>query len=260
MTSTQLLEQLDGLVAFWDFAEDSGQARRARLGRATFPLDEVAGPVPVVDDAPVGGRAVRFDQGGYLVLPHAQTGELNISGPTACLSVFAVARFDPPTGKRGGTVAGMWYEGLDKGDHTGTRQYALLLDMNLYGGADRVTPHISAEGGGSRRAEGSLLPWCVDYAASQEPLPRDRLCSIAMTYDGDWITAYVDGIATPRAVDPDVALQRAIDARKEAGEPIPVSWIKNPYYLRYYAHLGELLDDAGSPVPPPAAPSAEGAS
>ena len=62
------------------------------------------------------------------------------------------------------------------------------------------------------------------------------------------------------AYERDVALQRAINARKEAGEPIPVSWIKNPYYLRYYAHLGELLDDAGSPVPPPATPSAEGAS
>ncbi|MEM1026929.1 MAG: extracellular solute-binding protein [Planctomycetota bacterium] len=41
----------------------------------------------------------------------------------------------------------------------------------------------------------------------------------------------------------DVELQRRIDERKANGQPIPHSWIKNPFYRHYYAHLGMLIED-----------------
>jgi hypothetical protein len=195
-----LLSEMPGLIAYWSFDEPAGEMRRASLGRGEFPLRETAGPVPRVDDAPCGGHAARFDQGGYLTLPHEQTGPLNIRGQQH-LSMFAVTRFDGRG--RGGTVAGMWHEGLGPGDDSGTRQYALLLDMNMYGGAKRVTPHVSSEGGMTRRADGSPLPWCVDYAATTETYPTDRWCTLGCTYDGTWLTAYLDGRATPRTVDPE---------------------------------------------------------
>ncbi|MEM7807309.1 MAG: hypothetical protein AAF561_04285 [Planctomycetota bacterium] len=189
------------LVAFWDFNEEAGNQRRARVGRGAFPLNEINGAVATIDDAPLGGRAVTFDNDAYLGLPNAKAGDLDISGPDAAVSMFAVVRMRKVA--RGGTVAGMWYEGLGPGDDSGTRQYALLLDMNLYGGAKRVTPHVSSEGGATRRADGSLLPWCVDYAATVEEYPADRWCTMGMTYDGTTITAFLDGVAEPRTVDPE---------------------------------------------------------
>jgi hypothetical protein len=190
------------LVVYWTFAETPGQPRVATLGREAFPLQETNGVVHRVADAPLTGYAVRFDNGAYFTLPHEQTGDLNISGRDAKLTIFAVVRMDPDKTRRGGTVAGMWYEGLGRGDDTGTRQYALLLDMNLYGGAKRVTPHVSSEGGATRRRDGSQLPWCVDYAATAEEYPGGTWCTMAMTYDGTTITALLNGIATPRKVDP----------------------------------------------------------
>jgi hypothetical protein len=37
-------------------------------------------------------------------------------------------------------------------------------------------------------------------------------------------------------------LQEKIDALKEAGEPIPVEWIYNPFYRRYYHDMGMLAE------------------
>ncbi len=187
-------------MAWWDFAEPPGAPRLAKIGRASFPLQEINGSVGRIEDAPAGGFAASFDNGAYLCLPHAKTGALNIHGTDAQLSMFAIVRMNKIG--RGGTVGGMWYEGTGPGDDSGTRQYALLLDMNLYGGAKRVTPHVSSEGGATRRKDGSILPWCVDYAATVDEYPANRWCTMAMTYDGITLTAYLDGVAKPRQVDP----------------------------------------------------------
>jgi multiple sugar transport system substrate-binding protein len=57
--------------------------------------------------------------------------------------------------------------------------------------------------------------------------------------------------------DERVALQQKIDRRLEAGEKVPASWITNPFYRRYYAARGMLIDDAegdesAEPTPPKA--------
>jgi hypothetical protein len=41
----------------------------------------------------------------------------------------------------------------------------------------------------------------------------------------------------------DWALQQKIDQRLQSGEPIPESWIKNPFHKLYYAHKGILIPD-----------------
>jgi len=55
-----------------------------------------------------------------------------------------------------GGTAGMWDEGHGAWDNSGTRQYTMLMHMPWYGSDRRLTPHISAEGGATRRADGSL--------------------------------------------------------------------------------------------------------
>lgn len=43
--------------------------------------------------------------------------------------------------------------------------------------------------------------------------------------------------------DERVALQKKIDQHLEAGKPIPASWIKNPFYKRYYSARGMLIEE-----------------
>ncbi len=158
------------------------------------------------------------------------------------MSVFALMRIAGDG--RGGTVAGVWYEGLGPGDDSGTRQYALLLDMNLYGGAKRVTPHVSSEGGATRRADGSAFPWCVDYAATRERYPVGRWCSVAMTYDGVTLTAFLDGVATPRAADPEA--DNRDDPYFTAGGPGGGSRGMNPYHHGRGLFRHDPARDAGA--------------
>jgi len=66
----------------------------------------------------------------------------------------------------------------------------------------QLTPHISSEGGVSRRADGTGLPWCADYAASVSAVPVGQWVTLGFTYDGRWIRAYFNGVLETRPVDP----------------------------------------------------------
>ena len=115
--------------------------------------------------------------------------------------MFAVVRIVNLEQSR--TIAGMWSEGKGAGDDTGTRQYALLMNMPTYGGPRQLTPHISSEGGVTRRADGSAFPWCADYAATRAEVPEDQWCSLGFTYDGRYIRAYINGLMDARALEPE---------------------------------------------------------
>ncbi len=237
----------DGLVGFWDFTEPTGRPRVSKLTPCEHRLIETCGEVPCVYTDSPHGRAVAFNTGGgYLSLPYLQADDLNFEGPDAQFTIFAVVKLDS-NDRRGGTVAGMWSEGLGPGDDSGTRQYALLLDMPAYGGLKQVTPHVSSEGGATRRADGSMLPWCADYAASTERYPLDQWCSVACTYDSEWLTAYLDGEASPRALRPDA--DHRDDRYFTAEGPGGADRGMNPYYhgRGLYRHDPARKSGAGSP-------------
>lgn len=194
-----VVRRVPGLVAFWTFGEEKGP-RLSQGTKEAHPLETV-GPEPALLDAgPYSGRSLRFEGRSYLRIPYARLGGLNLSGKDARVSMFAVVRMDEL--KRGSTIAGIWSEGKGAFDDTGTRQYAMLLNMPMYGGKGQLTPHVSGVGGHSRRADGSALPWCVDYAANVTPLPMGRWVTLGFTYDGRWIRAYYDGRMEARTVDP----------------------------------------------------------
>lgn len=190
-----------GLIAFWVFGENPGSPRQSIIVGAPLPLEEVGGPITRIKGGSFSGSSVRFDGSHYLRLPRAKIGALDISGKDAQVSMFAVVKLDE-IGKWGGTIAGIWSEGKGANDDTGTRQYAMLYNMPTYGGMRQLTPHISAEGGVTRRADGSALPWCVDYAAPRSELPVGKWVTLGFTYDGKFIRAYMDGVMEERAVDP----------------------------------------------------------
>jgi hypothetical protein len=189
-----------GLVAFWIFGEQAGEERRSAGTSEELPLREVGGTIPRVPGGSFTGYSARFDGQTYLRIPHEAAGPLDISGPEAEVSLFAVVRLDEMT--RGVTIAGIWSEGEGAGDDSGTRQYAMLLNMPMYGGARQLTPHISSEGGVTRRADGSGLPWCADYAASRSEVPVGEWVTLGFTYDASFIRAYFNGVLEAREPDP----------------------------------------------------------
>lgn len=188
-----------GLVAFWTFGEEPGQPRVSLGTPNKHPLAEVGGPIARTSGGPFSGYSAELNGKQYFEIPHAELRDLNISGPTAEVSMFAVVRIvNLATSK---TIAGVWREGKGKNDDTGTRQYALLMHMPAYGGARQLTPHISSEGGVTRRADGSGLPWCADYAATRAEVPEEQWCMLAFTYDAKYIRAYINGVLEERPLD-----------------------------------------------------------
>ncbi|QDT16437.1 LamG domain-containing protein [Alienimonas californiensis] len=196
-----VVTETPGLVAFWTFGEAAGEPRRSIATDEPLPLEEVSGPIARVPGGPYSGDSAEFNGKQYLKIPYAETGPLNISGPEAQVSMFAAVRIVDLNQSR--TIAGMWSEGKGRNDDTGTRQYALLMNMPTYGGPRQLVPHISSEGGVTRRADGSAFPWCADYAASVSEVPTDEWCTLGFTYDGDYIRSYVNGVMEPRELDPE---------------------------------------------------------
>lgn len=199
-TRMETVTQTPGLVAFWTFGEAAGQARISTGTKEQHPLQEAGGPIARVAGGPFSGYSAELNGQQYFKIPYAETGDLNISGPTAQVSLFAVVRI--VNLKQSRTIAGMWSEGKGANDDTGTRQYALLMNMPTYGGPRQLTPHISSEGGVTRRADGSAFPWCADYAATHLEVPEEQWCSLGFTYDGKYIRAYINGLLDSRDLDP----------------------------------------------------------
>jgi len=195
-----VVERMPGLVAFWTFGEAPGQERRSAGTKNPHPLIEVGGPVARVAGGPFSGYSAELNGKQFLKIPYADTADLNISGPRAQVSMFAVVRIVNLEKSR--TIAGMWSEGLGRGDDSGTRQYALLLNMPAYGGPRRLVPHISNEGGVTRRADGSAFPWCADYAVSANEVPEETWVTLGFTYDGNYLSAYINGQLDRHELDP----------------------------------------------------------
>jgi len=197
-----VVEKMPGLVAFWTFGEDGRQQPRLSQGtKEKHPLQEHNGPIPRSKGGPFSGYSALLSGNEYFFIPHEKLGDLNICGPDAQVTMFAVVRVDDVEKSR--TIAGIWTEGAGYGDDSGTRQWALLLHMPAYGGHRRVVPHISAEGGVTMRADGSKLPWNADYASSVSEVPEGRWCTMGFTYDSKWVRAYLNGIMEPRELDPE---------------------------------------------------------
>ena len=198
--SIKTVTDMEGLVAFWTFNEEAGQPRESVGSDALYPLQEVGGPIARVEGGPFSGYSADLNGKQYFKIPYAETGKLNISGPEAQVSMFAAVRI--MNLKQNRTIAGMWSEGKGRNDDSGTRQYALLMNMPTYGGPNKLVPHISSEGGVTRRADGSAFPWCCDYAVTASPVPTEEWCTLGFTYDGKYIRAYINGRLDELKLDP----------------------------------------------------------
>jgi hypothetical protein len=215
-----------GLISFWTFGEDNDERRKSIGTKDVFPLKNTGGEIPRVAGGPFSGYSAELDGKHYFLIPRAELSSLNICGPQAQVSMFATVRLSELKG--GATIAGIWSEGNGANDDTGTRQYAMLLNMPTYGGTRQLTPHISSEGGVTRRADGSALPWCADYAASRSEVPVGKWVTLGFTYDGKYIRAYFNGVMEKREINPGV--DKRDDRYFTSEGPDGGSRGVNPYY------------------------------
>lgn len=195
------VEKIPGLVAFWKFGEAPGQPRISSGTKEKHPLVEVGEPIARAEGGPYSGYCSVLDGKQYFEIKHDNLRDLDINGPNAQVSLFAVVFVEDVEKSR--TIAGIWSEGKGWKDDTGTRQWALLMHMPSYGGHRQLVPHISSEGGVTHRADGSLLPWNADFAASTSEVPEGKWCTVGFTYDSKYIRAYLNGVMEPRALDPE---------------------------------------------------------
>ncbi|RKD90337.1 LamG domain-containing protein [Mangrovibacterium diazotrophicum] len=203
--------QMDGLVALWDFKEPEGTDRVA-YGVSNFPLCEVDGEVSRIDEGPLSGYSALFGDGAYLKLQHVNIGALNISGDSQGVTVIAWVKWQGNTG----FVAGMWNEYKDGGK----RQYGLFVSLPHYNGENQVCGHISRTGKPT-----PPFPYSIDYSASKQEVPVNKWACVAMTYDGQWIKSYLNGVFEAR--EPELIAHTAeFDADCKG-----LVQSKNPYYF-----------------------------
>lgn len=221
-----VIEKTPGLVGFWTFGEEAGQQRASQATKEKHPMTEVNGPIKRVEGGPFSGYSADLNGSQYFEIKYGETGDLNISGKDAQVSMFAVVRI--VNLKKSRSIAGMWSEGKGANDDTGTRQYALLMNMPTYGGPNNLVPHISSEGGVTMRADGTKFPWCADYAATKLPVPQEEWCTLAFSYDSKYLRAYINGVLDERPLD--AVKDKRNDPYFISGGPDGKDRGMNPYY------------------------------
>lgn len=207
----RVLAEKSGLVALWDFKEAAGNERKA-IGRGSFPLKEMNGPILRTEEGPLSGFSAVFKEEAFMAIPHVNTGALNIHGKMQGITVMAWVKWQGKTG----FVGGMWNEYTDGGK----RQYGLFVDLPHYNGANQVCGHVSASGGAT-----PPFPYSCDYSASKQELDRNNWHFIAFTYNGQYIKSYLDGEFKERDPEP------IKNTKGFPGLPEGLVHSKNPYYF-----------------------------
>lgn len=170
---------IPNLISFWDFQESAGETRVA-VGPYSYVLREAGGEVARADEGVFGPFSAHFGTGSYLTIPRRESPALNISGPGAQVSIVAwVKRAEGYPGCQ--AVAGVWNE-------HGQRQYCLFLNLHIWDSAEQVCAHVSNTGGPTPGYK-----YCMDAAIGTTPVSFGEWHCIAMTYDGQYAKAYLDG-------------------------------------------------------------------
>lgn len=236
---------LPGLIAFWDFREDDGGPWWSRRDPATaersypmrlrrigdpraydprdWPVRDGRGALQLSAGGPFG-RALACDQGhvyGEVARADFDGGALDLRGRRP-FTLLAWARF---TGARH-LVAGIWDEGgWDR--YGGRRQVALFGGLF---GSRGVIAHISATGAASFPQ--SSVPG-AQYARIKAidggAFADGQWVCLGMTWDpaSGLLTAYQDGVATPRDYRDEVA---AAVFGVDAPQPVNPIVFRHPVY------------------------------
>ena len=189
-------------LSFWTLQEATGSPRIGDAFGATAPatlLDgNVTAPIARAADGLFGAYCARFDgRGGAnnsrrLAVSRAAAPALTVALGGAAATVSLVAWVRGPAGGWGGSalVAGVWNE------FAAARQYALFTAL----GACASAPVYHGGLAGHASNCGGPTPgqrYCETRACDPRRLPLRAWHCLAMTYDGSYIRALVNGSALP---------------------------------------------------------------
>ena len=169
-----------GLICFWDFQDASPNGFVAR-GPHAYRLEEMDGVALRVDEGIFGARALRLGNGPWLRAARGECPALDVHGPKAQVSLVAWLRREKAEYRGCQAVAGMWNE-------HGKRQYCLFLNLHIWDSAEQVGAHVSCSGGATPGYK-----YCMDAALGQTPVPFEVWQCCAISYDGQWAKAYLNG-------------------------------------------------------------------
>lgn len=180
-------EAFPGLVAFWDFQQAPGQ-RRATLGE-DYLLQEPAGPILQTRQAgnPWGPFTAHIREGQYFRIGRADAPLLDVHGPGRSVTVAAWILREHKSYRQCEFIAGQWNE-----TNLG-RQYGLFLDIPAYGQEHKVSAHVSGSGGPTPGYR-----YCMDVAYSRTPVSWGTWHFVALSYDGQQASAWIDGLLEPQ--------------------------------------------------------------
>jgi hypothetical protein len=178
---------IPGLIAFWHF-QHPGEAFPSTQG-ASYTLASQSGPLAVVNDdsAPLGGTALDLREGDWLSIARQGCPLLDIHGRDGMLTLVAWLKRQRTATPHCEFVAGQWNE-----SNLG-RQYGLFLNLNAWGGNDRICGHLSTVGGPSPGYK-----YCMDGAMGATEIACDAWRTVAMSYDGQAGFAWLDGLLDAR--------------------------------------------------------------
>lgn len=206
----ETLENLPGLITYWDFAPGDSALTSRGNGSWTLLCADDRQPV-TVSEGPLSGHSILFDGTNYLYIPYEKTGRLNVK--TNAVTVVAWIKW---SGEQTGFLGGMWNEH----QAGGMRQYGLFVSLPHYNGANQVCGHISQTGKPT-----PPFPFSIDYSASKQEVPPGQWCCAAFTYDGTYIRSYLNGRFEEREVE------LINHTQGFEGYPDGLRQSKNPYYF-----------------------------
>ncbi len=138
----------------------------------------------VVEDptAPLGGKALRIQNGQWLNLARKECPLLDVHGADGHLTVVAWIKRSNEGQAGCEFIAGQWNE-------TGeSRQYGLFLNISVWEQEQQVCGHLSNVGGPTPGYQ-----YCIDGSMGDTPVPFDTWSVVAMSYDGCSGYAWLDG-------------------------------------------------------------------
>ncbi|MEO0588237.1 MAG: hypothetical protein AAF078_11410, partial [Planctomycetota bacterium] len=112
--------------------------------------------------------------------------------------------------------------------------------------APSISPFI-AQATVSRLAEAALQEVMSD---PQLATPEEAAANLELELNSQIAMTVRESDSLQGRFDEAVATQAKIDAYREAGRPIPVEWITNPFHRRYYMDMGWATQDPAPPAEP----------
>jgi hypothetical protein len=204
LTAAPPLPVTDGLIAFWDFQEPQGSARRSKwplhppqplvLHEAFFDPHNSSSPqingtgsgIARASGGIFGPFSASLKYGQMFVAPRSESPALSkeLSGPYAKMSMVAWVMKDSIDSKQKGMefIAGAWAEDIK------ARQFSMFFDLFKGNMSHLLDFEVSSVGGATPG-----YPWCVTRAIGTRPVPQKVWNCAGLTYDGEWISGYNNG-------------------------------------------------------------------